>query len=329
MSKLKKITVLGGGTGTFVVLTGLKKYPIDLGVIVSMMDSGGSTGKLRDQLGVLPPGDLRQCLVALSEAPLLWRQLFLYRFSTGDMAGHNFGNIFLSALEKVCQDYNQVVDTASFVLKTKGKVIPVTFDKTHLCVKYQDGKVIKGEGKIDENNDETSTIIKAYLEPAVKSNIKAIKRITESDFLVIGPGDLYTSIIPILLVGGIKKTIQTSRAKIIYVLNLMTKFGQTTNYQASHHLKDLEKYLGRSIDYVLVNNGQIAADILKWYLSHKEKPVINDLKQNDLKTKIIEGNLISNQRIVKNPVDRLTRSILRHDPKKLAQILWQIINKKI
>src|SRR3989338_2925556 len=127
----KKITVIGGGTGTFVVLSGLKQHPLDLGAIVTMMDSGGSTGRLRDQLGVLPPGDLRQCLVALSEASELWRKLFLYRFENGDLAGHNFGNIFLSALEKVSKHYDEVINTVSFVLKTKGKVIPVTYQSAH------------------------------------------------------------------------------------------------------------------------------------------------------------------------------------------------------
>src|SRR3990167_7767430 len=134
---MKKIVLIGGGTGTFVVLSGLKKFPFNLSVIVSMMDSGGSTGRLRDQLGVLPPGDLRQCLVALSDASDLWRKLFLYRFESGDLQGHNFGNIFLTALEKVSSNYNEVMDTASYVLKTKGSVFPVTFEKTHVCVKYQ------------------------------------------------------------------------------------------------------------------------------------------------------------------------------------------------
>ena len=160
---MKKITVIGGGTGSYVVLTALKTLPLDLAAIVTMMDSGGSTGRLRDQLGVLPPGDLRQCLVALSEAPELWRKLFLYRFENGDLKGHNFGNLFLSALEKVSEDYNTVLDTVSYVLKTKGKVIPVTFDKTHLCVQYESGTIIKGEGNIDENNPEMSRIVRASL----------------------------------------------------------------------------------------------------------------------------------------------------------------------
>ena len=142
---------MGGGTGTFVVLTGLKQHDVDLGVIVNMMDSGGSTGRLRVQLGVLPPGDIRQCFVALSEAPDLWRRLFLYRFENGDLEGHNFGNIFISALEKVSKNYDEVLETAGFVLKIKGRVLPVTHEKTHFCVEYENGKIVKGEASIDEN----------------------------------------------------------------------------------------------------------------------------------------------------------------------------------
>ena len=137
---MKKITVIGGGTGTFVVLSGLKNFQLDLSVVVSMMDSGGSTGRLRDQLGILPPGDLRQCLVALSDAPILWRKLFLYRFEKGDLKGHNFGNIFLAALEKVSRSYDEAIETVAYVLKTKGKVIPVTLNKLHLVAEYENGK---------------------------------------------------------------------------------------------------------------------------------------------------------------------------------------------
>lgn len=321
---MKKITVLGGGTGTYVVLTGLKNYPVDLGVIVTMMDSGGSTGRLRDQLGVLPPGDLRQCLVALSEAPLLWRRLFLYRFEKGDFKGHNFGNVFLSALEKVSSDYEEVLKTASFVLKTKGKVIPVTFDKTHLCVKYESGKLIKGEGKIDENNPEKSKIVKAFLKPGVKANAKAVKRIISSNYIIIGPGDVYTSIVPILIVPEIKKALIKSKAKIIYICNLMTKLGQTTNYQTSDHINDLTKYLGRKINYIIINNGKIDNEIINWYQRYDEKPVINDLK-SQIHSKIVVSDLIDRSKIVKENVDVLKRSILRHDSDKLAKILFTTI----
>lgn len=322
---MKKVTVIGGGTGTFVVLSALKNYPLDLGVIVTMMDSGGSTGRLRDQLGVLPPGDLRQCLVALSEAPLLWRKLFLYRFETGDLAGHNFGNLFLSALEKVSSNYDEVIDTVSFVLKTKGRVIPVTFSKTHLCVTYENGKTLKGEGKIDENVNENSKIIEAFLDPQVSPNPKAMAQITDSDYLILGPGDLYTSIIPVLLVNDVKKIISKSKIKIVYIMNLMTKSGQTSNYKAADHINDLEKFLGRLPDYILINNGKVSPTILEWYMKYHEKPVFNDLAKLRSKTKIIETDFIDQRPFVKSKSDQLTRSILRHDQNKLAKVLIKIM----
>ena len=322
---MKKVTVIGGGTGTFVVLSGLKQYPVDLGVIVSMMDSGGSTGRLRDQLGVLPPGDLRQCLVALSEAPLLWRKLFLYRFESGDFAGHNFGNLFLSVLEKVCSNYDEVINTAAFVLKTKGKVLPVTFDKTHLCVQYKSGKNIKGENNIEENVLESSPIRKAYLEPPALSNIQAISRLRQSDTIIIGPGDLYTSIIPVLLVDKIKETFKSTKAKIIFIMNLMTKSGQTNNYNASDHLKDLMEYLGRQPDLIIINSGKIPLEMLQWYKEHNENAVENDLVKGGFKGKFIEENLVDTHRFEKKTADKLTRSILRHDSIKLAKTLKQYI----
>ncbi len=322
---MKTVTVIGGGTGTFVVLSGLKQYPLSLGVIVTMMDSGGSTGRLRDQLQVLPPGDLRQCLVALSEAPLLWRKLFLYRFEQGDLKGHNFGNIFLSALEKVCPNYNEVIKTASFVLKTKGKVIPITFNKTHLCVEYENGKIVKGEGNIDENIEEKSRIKKAFLEPQVDPCPEAIERIKNSDYLIVGPGDLYTSIVPVLLARGIKEAIIASKAKIVYVMNLMTKSGQTTNYQASDHIADLKQYLGRDPDFIIVNNGKIPQNILKWYLDHEEKPVTGDLNKGNFEGEIITDDVVDNKRFEQDETDVKTRSILRHNSKKLAKILSGIM----
>lgn len=321
---MKKITVIGGGTGTFVVLSGLKDYSLDLSVVVSMMDSGGSTGRLRDQLGILPPGDLRQCLVALSDAPLLWRKLFLYRFEKGDLEGHNFGNIFLAALEKVSDSYDQAIETASYVLKTKGKVIPVTTDKIHLAVDYENGITMTGEGLIDENHAERSRIKKAYLKPEGTANTKAIEAIKNSDYLVIGPGDLYTSIIPVLLVNGVAQAVKESKTKIVYILNLMTKSGQTTNYKATDHINDLKKYLGKDPDYVLVNNGDVSGDVLEAYKKYNEIRVENDLKTDAYK--IIEKDLIDTNKIEKSSSDTLYRSILRHDSKKVAQVLQQIFN---
>lgn len=322
---MKKIVVIGGGVGTFVVLSGLKKYPIDISVVVSMMDSGGSTGRLRDQLGVLPPGDLRQCLVALSEASQLWRKLFLYRFEVGDLKGHNFGNIFISALEKNSSNYQEVVDNASFILKSKGKVIPVTFDKVHLCVEYQDGEIIETEGRIDTAGHKISKIKKAYLKPKARANKKAIQAILAADYIIIGPGDLYTSLIPNLIVRDVSSAIKKSKAKIINIMNLMTKRGQTTNYKASDHIADLEKYLRRKIDYILLNNSLIQSKILAYYQQFKEKPVEDDLPLN--KRGRIRRDLISQKTYNKSDADRLFRSILRHDPEKIGRVIWEIVGE--
>ncbi|KKP68088.1 MAG: hypothetical protein UR68_C0002G0031 [Candidatus Roizmanbacteria bacterium GW2011_GWA2_35_19] len=319
---MKKITVIGGGTGAYVVLSGLKDLNENLSVVVSMMDSGGSTGRLRDQLGILPPGDLRQCLVALSDAPVLWRKLFLYRFEKGDLEGHNFGNLFLAALEKVSATYDQALDTASYVLKTKGKVIPVTLDKLHLSAEYENGKIVNGEGLIDENHAERSKIKKAYLSPEGTANINAIHAIESTEYLVIGPGDLYTSIIPVLLVKGIREAILKTNLKIIYILNLMTKNGQTTNYKASDHLIDLKKYLGRAPDFVLINNGEIDEEIKAWYKKNNEVQVENDLTKKAFT--VISSDLVDNDKIEKSKSDILYRSILRHDSKKITEVLKKI-----
>lgn len=319
---MKKVVIIGGGTGTYVVLSGLKKFSLDLSAIVSMTDSGGSTGKLRDQLGVLPPGDLRQCLVALSNASFLWRKLFLYRFTSGDFQGHNFGNVFLAALEKINKNYEKAIEMASEILQTKGKVIPVTLKNTHLKAYYEDGKVITGEGLIDENNFHRAKIKKIILQPKVRANKKAIESIIQADYLIIGPGDLYTSIIPVLLPEGIVQAFQKTKGKIIYILNLMTKAGQTTNYKASDHLNDLILYLKRKPDIVLVNNKKIPKEILDVYQQYHEKQVIDDLKKKDYH--IIRTDLLDDRKVKKNKYDILYRSLVRHDSKKLAQVLKNI-----
>jgi len=322
---MKKITAMGGGTGTFVVLSGLKQYEVDLGVIVNMMDSGGSTGRLRVQLGVLPPGDIRQCFVALSEAPDLWRRLFLYRFETGDLEGHNFGNIFISALEKVSKNYDEVLETSGFVLKTKGKVLPVTHEKTHLCVEYENGKVIKGEGSIDENRFEKSRIKTAFLEPSVSAYPSALERVLDSDMIVIGPGDLYTTIIPLFLVNGMQEALQKTKAKLVYVVNLMTKSGQTVNYSARDHLTDIEKYIGRPVDSIIIHKGIIDEHIVEWYVSHNEQRVVDDLGSD---TRVIHADIADNTPVLHNKADKIAsyaRSVLRHDGNRLAKAVVQLL----
>lgn len=322
---MKKILVIGGGTGTFTVLSGLKKYDLEIKAIVSMMDSGGSAGRLRDQLGVLPPSDIRQCLVALSESSKLWRKLFLYRFNSGDLNGHNFGNILITALEKNCKNYQEVIDNASLVLHTKGEVIPVTFTKTNLCVEYEDGEIIKQEKNVDTAFHKTTKIKKAFLEPVAKVNKKATYAILESDYIILGPGDLYTSLIPNLIVTGIKGSLKKTKAKIIYISNLMNKPGQTNNYKISDYIYDLESYLGRKIDIILINNEKISKKLLNLYKTRENNTQVLDDLDKDKKN--IRLPLISGKIIKKIAGDNLERSLIRHDSNKIAKAIWKIVSE--
>jgi uncharacterized cofD-like protein len=328
--KRKKIVVIGGGTGTYSVLRGLKKYPVDLTAVVTMMDSGGSSGRLRDELGVLPPGDIRQCLVALSSSSTSLRNLFNYRFQSGDLKGHMFGNIFLSALEKTTGDFKKAIEETGKILRIHGKVAPVTFTKTNLCVELADGKTITGEKHVDasEGQKDRARIVKAYLETKATPNQDALDALMEADYILIGPGDLYTTIVPNLLVPGVVDAIRNSKAKKIFVMNLMTKCGQTTNYKASDHIKDLEQYLGNEvIDYVLVNKKRPTEKALSWYKKFYEDVVEDDLGNDSLS--VVRGNLIRDIIIEKDKADNYRRSIIRHDPAKLALAVINLIDPKL
>lgn len=319
-TKKPNIVVIGGGTGTFVALSGLKKYPVDLTAIVTMMDSGGSSGRLRDELGVLPPGDIRQCLVALAKSSRLLRDMFNYRFEEGGLAGHTFGNIFLSTLAKTTGSMKKAIDEVGKILRIQGRVVPVTFDKSDLCVELEDGKVIVGETHIDvlEKQQERAKIRRAFLKPRVSANPDAVASILDAHYLLLGPGDLYTSILPNLLVDGITDALKKSKAKKIFVLNLMTKYGQTTQYKASDHIADLEKYIGRDVlEVLIVNTKKPRSDTLLWYSDFGEQPVIDDVGSNSL-YRVIRAKLIKDAIIRQEKGDALKRSFIRHDPEKLA-----------
>lgn len=330
MNNLPKVVMIGGGTGSFTALSGLKKRPVDLTAVVNMMDDGGSSGRLRSELGVLPPGDIRQCLVALSTSSKLLRDLFTYRFNEGDLKGHTFGNLFLSAFEKSTGSLEKAITEIGKILHIHGSVVPVTFQKTDLCVDLTDGTTIVGETHIDEveNKIERAAIKRAYLNPKASPNPQALKAILEADLIMIGPGDLYTSIIPNLLVTKIASAIRKSKAKKIYVLNLMTKYGQTTQYKASNFIKDLEKYTGEGVlDVILINKTRPSKKTLKWYKDFGEEQVVDDLSLSPLKHKLVRKDLIKDIIYRKNSADPLRRSIIRHDSDKLAEAIMELISK--
>jgi len=313
----KNVVVIGGGTGTFTVLSALKDLDLSLTAVVSMADDGGSTGALRDQYGVLPPGDVRRALVALSESSETLRELFNYRFGGGDLAGHSFGNIFLSALEKISGNFASAVAEASSVLNIKGKVLPVTLDNIRLHARLADGKLIKGETNIDipkRGARARAKIDKVWLEPFARISQDTKSAILAADLIVIGPGDLYTSLIPNLLVQGVPEAIRKSRAKKVYVCNLMTKYGETDGFKAENFVSEIEKYLGKNVlDYAIFNNKKPTSKILAKYRDEKSEfinpPDIRNLA-SDKRPKYILADLLDDG------------PLIRHSPRrKLAKVL--------
>jgi len=312
--KNKKVVVIGGGTGVFTVLSGLKKYPLDLSAIVSMADDGGSTGKLREEFGILPPGDVRRALVALSNADKHLSDLFNFRFDEGVLKGHNFGNLFIMALERMEGDFQKAVNLAGKLLGVEGKIIPVTLDNVKLVAKMENGEMVYGETNIDVPKHNGFLRIKEiFLKPSAKINPYAVDALKSADVIIIGPGDLFTSIVPNLLVKGMQKAISSSKAKKFYIVNLMTKFGETNKFKGSDFLSVLEKYLGKNvIDEVIINIGKPSFSRLKKYAEEHAEIVRSDIK------------LSRNLKIIKADLLR-SKGFLRHDPDKLAKIIFQEI----
>ncbi|MBI5346030.1 MAG: YvcK family protein [Chlamydiae bacterium] len=318
---MKKIVIIGGGTGNFVVLKGLKNYDVDLTAIVTMADNGGSTGILRDELGVLPPGDVRQCLVALSDSSRLMRSLMNYRFENGNLGGHSFGNLLLSALEKVTGSFEKAVEEAGRILFIKGKVLPVTTNQVNLKMILNNRKVLEGEVEIYLSKEIDKGYKSIYLEPFPKVNPRVIDEIMNADLVVISPGGLYTSIIPNLLVDGVSKAICRSQAKKVLIVNLMNRKGQTTGYKVSHSLNEILKFLESDVfDYILINNKKPPDELLKIYAEEGE---------------FIENDLVHDERVVASDllgplgdqkIDFMKRSLIRHDSKKVAREIMKIVD---
>lgn len=318
-SAKKNVVVIGGGTGSFVVLNALKNSPYNLSAILTMADDGGSTGMLREDFGILPPGDVRCALVALSHSDnKILSGLFNYRFQEGrGLAGHSFGNLFLTALERLTGDFSEAIIEAGKILNIKGRVIPVALKHTHLMAELENGKIIKGETNIDiPKHNPALKIKKIWLQPKAKVNPIARKAIQNADFIIIGPGDLYTSILPNLLVGGVVTSLNQSRAKKIYIVNIMTKYGETNCFRASDFVQELGNYLALGVlDYVLVNIERPDVKRLKKYREERARFVECD-----------EKNLKKmHYQLVKAKILR-PHGLLRHDFKKLAMVLEKIFS---
>ncbi len=320
-----KILAIGGGTGLPIALEGLKTYSENLTAIVTVTDSGRSSGVIREQYGILPPGDVRNCLVALSETEEQEKdlyQLFQYRFNKGSLNGMSLGNLLMAALTDITGSFDQAIKKASKILTIKGRVLPSTLTSTHICAELKDGSVVEEEFNV--RSPQKAPIERVFLKSNdVECPPDAISEIEKADIIVIGPGSLYTSVISNLLVGGIKAALQRTKAVKIYLCNIVTQPGQTDNYTASDHIKAIIKYLGEGIlDYVLVNNNFPREEIIEKYRKQDADIVALDenLEKNNVAIEVTD--LIEN--IEQKRVLWEKQDLIRHDPEKLADSICRI-----
>jgi len=312
-----KVAVVGGGTGLSVLLTGLKQFTSNISAIVTVADDGGSSGRIREEFDMLPPGDIRNCLVALADAPALMRDLFQFRFDTNSqLSGHSFGNLFITVMTQLTGDFEKAVKETSKVLNLRGQVIPSTLDKVVLVAKHKDGSTTIGENKIPKTH---RSIEKVYLDPdKPQATPDAVKAIKEAQVIVLGPGSLYTSIIPNLLIKEISEAIASSDAVKVYVCNAMTQPGETDNYSAADHIKALLAHSHpKIIDYCVVNTAEIPQSILQRYIKQGSHLVVNDRK------KIEEMGY----RVIEDDFGIIEDTLIRHDPAKLAKIIFGLIEE--
>jgi uncharacterized cofD-like protein len=322
-----KVVAIGGGTGLATLLRGLKLHVTAPGrpaqlqpsvsrltAVVTVTDEGGSSGRLRRDLGMLPPGDIRNCLVALAEDEQLFTRLFNFRFSGGHgLAGHSFGNLFLAALTRLTGDFAAAVRLSSEVLAVRGDIFPSTLADVRLRAELRDGRMIDGERRIAKTR---VPIRRLQLVPSrCRPLPETLQAIEEADLITIGPGSLYTSLIPNLLVAGIPEHIARSRARKVFISNLMTQRGETRNYSASDHLRALQEHAGRRLfDCIVLNTAPVSPAVQKRYAAERASPVLNDLERiREFGVSPVCADLLSRDRVA------------RHDPRRLAQLVLGLV----
>lgn len=323
-----KIVVIGGGTGSFTLLSALKNYTHNLTALVNMVDDGGSTGQLRDELGVLPPGDVRQCLVALSRSPKV-RELFNYRFDEGSMKGHAFGNLFMAALEKMTGSFAEAVELSGEVLNVNGQVYPITLDDTRMSIKLADGTVVNGQHAAESLIIPRGERPWLELNPPAMINPRARQAILDADLVVIAPGLLYGSLAPALLVRGVTRALAETKAKKVYVCNLVNKPQQTGDFTVSDYADEIERFSGVKLDYVLYNNHRPPQKLIDKYAKDGEKLV--EWNKEELRSKhfyasgkrLIADTIWVNDNADSDPLAD-QRSLIRHDADRVARELMRI-----
>ena len=311
---MKQLVAIGGGTGLFTLLTGLKKYPVHVTSVVSMMDDGGSTGRLRDEFGVLPPGDIRRSLAALSQETPRLKELFQYRFDRGNgLNGHSFGNLFLTALREVTGSDAAAIEEAGKILKIKGRVLPVTLQSAHLVATLQNGTIIRGQAKIAfPTHDPELKILKLEVIPAARTTPEVRAALAQANTIVIGPGDLFTSILANLEIGGVVGAIRRSKAKKIYVVNLMTKLGETGGFSVKDHIQWIIKVLGKGVlDVALYNTKKPPERLARAY--RKEGAELVTLREGEAQWCKEQGVALVGAPMLNLP------SLARHNSARLAR----------
>lgn len=327
-SKPKTISVIAGGSGTSAVLRGLKgKY--QLNAIVSMTDSGGSSGVLRDELGILPPGDLRLCLLALSNDTKTLCDLFGYRFHEGGLRGHNLGNLIIAGLEKMRGNLATALKELHELLRVEDKVIPCTFDKSHLIATLKDKTTIKGEGIIYESNFSQNPVVSLALSPEAHINSEARAAIMRSDLIIIGPGDIYCSIIPNLLVKGVKEALRASKTKKILMANLINKRRQVDDFTISDYVCILEQYAYQGMLDMVIYNTDVPSPILLKKLPREGTPLpLPSKKELASSRPVLKGyDLLAQIPTKKEKGDVLHRPLIHHDPQKIAHAIKKIFHE--
>jgi len=313
LSKGPKIAVVGGGTGLSVLLHGLKELTSNITAIVTVADDGGSSGRIRADFDVLPPGDIRNCLVALADAEGLMGELFQYRFTEGEgLKGHSFGNLFITALSKITGDFDKAIKESSKVLAIRGSVVPSTLDKVTLVAKRADGTQTSGESKIPAENS-ISPIKSVFLSPDnARPTPEALLALRDADAIVFGPGSLYTSILPNLLIDGVVEEVLRSRAVKIYICNVMTQHGDTDGFKASDHLDVLIRHTHHAIiDYVIINTAKIPERLQEKYKAESAYPVEADIKKiRELGIGVVEGDMTSVDGYVRHNADKISKRIM-------------------
>ncbi|OLN23978.1 hypothetical protein BTO30_00720 [Domibacillus antri] len=313
-----KVVIIGGGTGLSVLLRGLKRHPIDLSAIVTVADDGGSSGRLRDELNIPPPGDIRNVLAALSDVEPLVESLFQHRFSTkNELSGHALGNLMIAALSSITGDFGHAIQEMSRVLNVRGKVLPAANQSVVLHAEMEDGSVVSGESKIPYSGKKINRV---FLTPEkIEPLPETIRSIREADMIILGPGSLYTSILPNLLVPGIGEEVCAAKAKKVYICNLMTQAGETLDFTASDHVGAIYDHMKCSfIDTILVNKEPIPAVIQERYKEERAKPVVYDVE--NLQSMGLDA--------IFDDIVTYDDCIIRHDTAKVAEILVRLIPKR-